>query len=739
MPAPVALFAYNRPDHIKLTLDALARNTLADQTNLYIFSDGPKSERDAAAVAEVRNVVGTVSGFSSITLVERPANMGLANSVISGVTELLEKYESIIVLEDDLVTSQWFLAYMNEALEHYRNDAMAFSVTGHTFPATYLKIPPDYPFDTYAGYRCSSWSWGTWRDRWQRIDWSMDYYPEFANDVVAQDLFNRGGQDMTTILAMQFNGKIDSWAIRFCYAHYVNDMRCIYPTRTLVKNIGLDNSGTHSKPDPRFLHSELDGEWRPRDFCKASSRDERIVSSFRAIFDSHSPSRDRLPLRKIKNLFQILLRHTRHVALKVSRIVIRPVQDVDVLVLNTYEKNGGAARAAWRIYGAIRKKYSSAIYLTLFREDYSPGVVGLINTTVRGAIAQHLVRLDQRPLRSYPDRLMSFFSPAIRPNPLRIPLSRFRPKLAHLHWVGHGMLRVEEIGKLRCPVIWTLHDTWAFTGGCHYTGACTGFRQECGNCPQLMSGIENDISRRLMQRKAHVFRDVDMTIVAPSHWLANLAASSSLFVGRRIEVIPNGLDANVYKPIDQSAARAYFGIENKNPVILFGAHWLPDPRKGGDLLAAALANLDCRCTLLTFGEGEFPLENAPKVQLRSLGSLSDDASLALAYSAADVFACPSREDNLPNTVAEAMACGTPCAAFSANGLPDMIAHRVDGWLAQAFDPADLAAGLRWLTTHPRPDELRRAARAKALSEYSLEVMSARYESLYTELLSTNSQ
>jgi glycosyltransferase involved in cell wall biosynthesis len=279
-----------------------------------------------------------------------------------------------------------------------------------------------------------------------------------------------------------------------------------------------------------------------------------------------------------------------------------------------------------------------------------------------------------------------------------------------------------------------LHDTWAFTGGCHYNGDCTGFQRECGSCPQLNSIDDNDMSRALMRRKAATFRGLDLTIVTPSRWMAGLAASSSLFAGRRIEVIPNGLDTEAFKPIDRRAARAYLGVDDERPVILFGAHWLPDPRKGGDLLCKALASYGGPCTLLTFGEGQLPLEDAGNVQLRSLGMLNDAAGLALAYSAADLFACPSREDNLPNTVAEAMACGTPCVAFAANGLPDMITHGVDGWLAQAFNPEDLAAGIRWIATHPKPEELRRAAREKALRDYSLDVMTDRYTALYNELL-----
>jgi len=223
----------------------------------------------------------------------------LARSIITGVTELFDQFDKVIVLEDDLVTSKNFLAYMNDALDHYRNDKHAFSVTGHTFPARFLHIPRTYEYDTYAGYRCSSLSWGTWRDRWERIDWEMKYFASFCSDNDAQQRFNRGGQDMTDMLRMQLKGEIDSWAIRFCYAHHANEMRCIYPTRTLLKNIGMDNSGTHSAPDPRYEHPPLDDSWIPRKFCPASKMDRIICKEFRAIFDTAAPSFFRLTIRKI--------------------------------------------------------------------------------------------------------------------------------------------------------------------------------------------------------------------------------------------------------------------------------------------------------------------------------------------------------------------------------------------------------------------------------------------------------
>ncbi|MGJ3522815.1 glycosyltransferase [Nitratidesulfovibrio sp. D1] len=732
--APVALFVYKRPDHTQRTLDALARNSLAHETNLIIFCDGPKGEGDTAGVSDVRKVVRGASGFASVTRVERPANMGLARSVIAGATELLEKHGSVIVLEDDLVTSPNFLAFMNKALDHYRDDPKAFSVTGHTFPASSLEIPSDYAFDTYASYRCSSWSWGTWLDRWRRIDWDMTYFPEFSSDPFAREMFNRGGRDMSELLRLQYEGKIDSWAIRFCYAHHVNKMRCIYPRRTLVRNIGLDNSGTHSRPAPRFMHPSIDEGWMPRHFCPAGAMDERIVRNFRAVFDPPPPTRGRRLLVKAKGFVRFATQRARGIAVRLARLVIKPVQSADILLVNTSQKSGGAARAAWRTYLGIRRIRPDALYLNLFCDDRTPGIIGLPSTSLHGVLARRLVRLDQLPLHRYSGRPKAIFSPALYPNPLRIPLSRFRPRLVHLHWLAYGLLRIEELGRLRAPVVWTLHDTWAFTGGCHYTGDCDGFRKRCGCCPQLGSTRGDDLSCKVWQRKHDAYARMNLTIVAPSRWLADLARQSSLFAGRRIEVIPNGLDTDVFRPMDKAAAKAFLGIDPNHPVLLFGAQWLTDRRKGGDILAAALERLEFPCTLLTFGAGAAALDVNPNVTVYGLGSLADDISLAVVYSAADMFICPSREDNLPNTVAEAMACGTPCVAFDVNGLPEMVEHMVNGWLARPCDPVDLAAGIRWLVGHPCPDELRQNARQHALAEYSLDIMGSRYETLYEDLL-----
>lgn len=311
--APVALFVYNRPEHTKTTLEALARNVLADRTHLHIFSDGPKHETERAKVEDVRRIARAVSGFASVRIVEREQNLGLANSVITGVTEALESHTKIVVVEDDLITTPQFLTYMNAALTHYRDNPHVFSVTGHNFPATSLPIPPRYKWDTFAAYRCSSWSWGTWPDRWARVDWSMSYYDKFIHDKKAQKAFSRGGPDMIQLLELQREGKIDSWAIRFCYAHFAHNMYCIYPVKSLVKNIGLDDSGTHSAFNPLFHHALLDETWSPRSFCPGSRVDTKLASRFYKVFRSLQPTlRDKIII-KGRDLTGRLVGKLRHV------------------------------------------------------------------------------------------------------------------------------------------------------------------------------------------------------------------------------------------------------------------------------------------------------------------------------------------------------------------------------------------------------------------------------------------
>lgn len=240
--SPIILFVYNRRYHLEKTIESLRKNSLAKKSCLFIFSDGPKDVKDESNINKVRQFIRKVDGFKKIYIRESANHKGLASSIINGVTEIISRYEKVIVLEDDIQTSPNFLLFMNTALEKYQKNKKIFSIGGYTYPIT---IPGSYKLPVFLYYRCCSWGWATWADRWRKADWEVKNYNEFKQDPQKRIEFNRGGEDLSDMLDFQMRGKIDSWAIRWCYAHYQNHAYCLYPVVSKVRNIGLDGSGTH--------------------------------------------------------------------------------------------------------------------------------------------------------------------------------------------------------------------------------------------------------------------------------------------------------------------------------------------------------------------------------------------------------------------------------------------------------------------------------------------------------------
>lgn len=246
MLAPIVLFVYNRPWHTQQTVEALLKNDLASESELYIFADGEKlgaSMEQKEKISEVRDYIHSIVGFKDIHIEESAMNKGLANSVIIGVTKVIEKFGCAIVLEDDVLTHPFFLQFMNEALKVYENDWRLFMVSGCNYD---VRIPWWYYEDVYIAHRSCSTGWGTWKDRWRMADWSVSDFETFRKDTVEIEKFNRGGEDMFPMLQAQMDKEIDSWAIRWDYCMYKNDAYCLRTIKTLVTNIGFDGSGVHS-------------------------------------------------------------------------------------------------------------------------------------------------------------------------------------------------------------------------------------------------------------------------------------------------------------------------------------------------------------------------------------------------------------------------------------------------------------------------------------------------------------
>ena len=359
--------------------------------------------------------------------------------------------------------------------------------------------------------------------------------------------------------------------------------------------------------------------------------------------------------------------------------------------------------------------------------------------SLRKLIRRLKIFIGLLPVRLYPNKPENNFSPSLLPDGKPTEIAAINPDIIHLHWLCAGFLRVETLGKLNKPLIWTLHDSWAFTGGCHVPFDCTKYRQSCGACPVLGSSREKDLSRWTWKRKEKAWRNLNLTVVAPSRWLADCARSSSLFRQTRVEVIPNGLDTELFQPGNKEHARDLLDLPQQKKIILFGAVWAnSDPNKGFHLLKQALQLLGIGSSdLMTvvFGSDDFFVMEDLGMPVVNIGRIDDDNLLAAIYSAADVFVAPSMLENLPNTVMEAMACGTPCVAFHQGGVPDLVEHEISGYLAQPFDIEDLARGIAWiLADKERHAELALQARQKVKVEFSLDKTAERYAALYRELL-----
>ena len=303
-PAPIILFVYNRPRHTQQTVEALQKNELATESKLFIFADGPKAnatEEQKEKIDQTREYIHKINGFKKVTIQEAEHNIGCADSIIQGISSVFEKYDKVIVVEDDIVTSKFFLRFMNEALDFFENDDSIFSVSGYTFPAKTMKIPSNYKNDIYLSYRHSSWGWGTWKDRWNSVDWGIRDFKEFSENIELQKAFNRGGADMSGMLNAQMEGRIDAWDIRFDYSIFKQNKFNIYPIKSLVTNVGLDSSGTHTGVDEKLI-TILDNSWIPK--IENIKPNKRILDNFKRVSDP--PPRHSLKrfIRKIwKRLF----------------------------------------------------------------------------------------------------------------------------------------------------------------------------------------------------------------------------------------------------------------------------------------------------------------------------------------------------------------------------------------------------------------------------------------------------
>jgi glycosyltransferase involved in cell wall biosynthesis len=415
--------------------------------------------------------------------------------------------------------------------------------------------------------------------------------------------------------------------------------------------------------------------------------------------------------------------------------------NIKVLQVNFSDLNGGAARAAYRINVGLRKLGVESQMLVLDQREVNHFVImplgkyARLLQKIKAVLSQRLLRFQYT--KNSVLHSLNYFS-----NGLADWINRSDFDLVNLHWIGSEMLSVEEISRIKKPICWTMHDMWPFSGAEHYDDLESSGRYQSGyfthNRPNHYSGP--DLDAWVWRRKRKVWNGKLFHLISPSSWLADCAKRSVLFEKQPCKIINNGIDLARFNPVDRKQARSILGLsENKN-YILFGAmSSTSDVRKGFHLLLpaieklASIFNAGHDIELLIFGASA-PNESVGfGLPVHYMGHLYDEVSLAIVYSAADVFAAPSMQDNLPNTLVEALACGTPCVGFNVGGMPDLIEHGLTGYLASKYDVDDFARGLLQILEADAV-EMRIACRRKAEKQFSDLVVAQKYLDYYQEIL-----
>lgn len=415
-----------------------------------------------------------------------------------------------------------------------------------------------------------------------------------------------------------------------------------------------------------------------------------------------------------------------------------------ILIVNTSEQTGGAAVASNRLLKALNKMGVEAKMLVREKETDNANVIKL-----------HKHYLQK--IYFLFERLCIFFNLHFRKKHLFeidiansgndiTSLSVFKKSdVIHLAWINQGMLSLNSIKKIITSdkaVVWTMHDLWPATSICHYPKRCKRYESSCQHCPILpANGSEKDLSAKIWAKKNKVYNSGHIYFVTCSKWLCKEAKHSSLLKEHTIQSIPNPIDTHFFKPLDKHEARKKLNLPNDKNIILFVSQRVTDNRKGMDLFIEAINYIAKEypeikknsCIAILGGHAE-EIANLLSLPTYPLGYVSDKENIRDVYNAASVFVLPTREDNLPNTIMEAMACGVPCVSFKVGGIPEMIDHLHNGYVAKEHNPQDLAQGIKWVLNNANYTQLSTAAIEKVIHTYSERNVAEQYINLYYEAL-----
>jgi glycosyltransferase involved in cell wall biosynthesis len=413
-----------------------------------------------------------------------------------------------------------------------------------------------------------------------------------------------------------------------------------------------------------------------------------------------------------------------------------------VLHLSNFHLEGGAGVAATRLHRALLKSGVDSRLLVPNLQTEEADATGLSpEKSLSGSSWRRFVgeRLYFYPYEKDASVRFAFSPAAVGADISAHPWVR-EADIIHLHWINFGFLSLDSLDKLFSlgkPVVWTLHDMWTFTGGCHYSRGCDRFLTHCQYCPYLTKPNQYDLSFQQFERKQALYKKTKMALVSPSIWLDSLVKKAALTSDLPSLSIPNCIETAFFKPKNKSEVRRNLNLPETKKLILFAGANTADPRKGFVFLKQALESsphMASGTEVLLLGKADPKMIASFPVPVHYLGKISDPAEMVNAYNAADAIVVPSLEDNLPNTIMEAMSCGTPAVGFATGGIPEMIDHQLNGCIALQGSARSLAEAIEWVLNEENSALLAENARKKVLEMYEESVVASQYDQLYESLL-----
>jgi glycosyltransferase involved in cell wall biosynthesis len=420
-----------------------------------------------------------------------------------------------------------------------------------------------------------------------------------------------------------------------------------------------------------------------------------------------------------------------------------------VVMLSYHNQNGGAGIACGRLAVALKNLGHHVTYLVQEKSG-DDAAISINDSWIKKGIAWLRFILERLYFLPYEkDKSIRFlFNPGVFGQNLSQHPSIISADIIHLHWVNFGFLGISDIAdllKLGKPVVWTLHDMWAFTGGCHHSGDCNRFQINCGQCKFVKQPEHWDLSHKLWAKKVFAFDSNNLKIITCSQWLKEKAAASTILYARDITPIPNAIDIQVFKPGNKEQTRINLGLDPDKTYLLFVAMRVNAPAKGFDYLRRALEiwaqdnpTRVAQTELMIVGSlTNAEMMHSLPLQANAMGHISDPHQMIELYRAADLYITPSLEENLPNTIMESMACGTPSIGFQTGGIPEMICHKKNGYVAQKLDSNDLATGIHWLLENLATASIE--ARQFVEKNYSEDIVSQKHIDFYLKSIQDVSQ